>query len=155
MYLSPVEEIDADALMERFRQTRVLVFRPLFVYRQQKIKKQKVDAQRRKDKKKMTTTMKTTKTTMITTTTPKPIAYPSSGYGYHEYSYPNYYGYHPVYIDNSQSNHYYQKPSAIRPPYQLNDGAIQVLNTYPRKEYSAYYPNYIWSNYVENPNRRT
>lgn len=140
-YLPPVEEIDNDITDEVNRYKRVLVFRPLFVYRQEQIKKMRLT----------TTTKPPRRQSKPSVTTPRPPTRTTPSYAY---QYPNYV---PTYERPSNSYTYYGSIPYYRPPspsHYYDDFPNSIL-TYPKQpEYSAYYPTYVWSNYIENPNRR-
>lgn len=138
LYLPPVEDVDSDALVDKSRKPRLHVFRPLFVYRQQQINKMRIDSQRRKDKMRRLTK----------TTTVKPTTTMQTIHAHYHPAYQNYHGY-------SSYSVYTEKPTYYRPPYRLPYDSTHVLNSYPRIEYPAKYPTYVWSNYIDSPNRRT
>lgn len=152
-YLPSVEDTDNDILEPLDRRKRVLVFRPLFVYRQQQINKIRQPS-KRVDKKKPTRTTKRPPTT--TTTTEQPPAATTTNPSYAQY-HPDYAG--SYYYHSSHNRPYYTqtetpyyRPQPYRPIY---DNAPHAILAYPRPEYPASYPTYVWSNYIDNPNRRS
>lgn len=144
-YLPPAENIDNDISEHLDRRKRVLVFRPLFIYRQQQIKKMRVPLKPLRKVHKITTT--TQRPTTTTTATP--------GYAYNHSNYAESYYYHsspdyPYYVEIAPP---YYRPQPNRP---LSNSRPYAVSSYPRPEYPAKYPTYVWSNYdVDSPNRRS
>lgn len=153
-YLPPVDEIDNEIIDDFDRKKRIHVFRPLFVYRQEQIKKMRVQQQkekerREKEKKKKEKEMAATSTKRPSVFTP--TARPSYSQNYSPIYGGTYYPPSPYYTYRPT----YSQPQPVYSYYYNDDVVPHHSIPYPQQPlYDTKYPTYIWSNYIPNDIRR-